>query len=62
MWPVMADDIDPVTEIPVGAEAFGVNSFPFITVIRAEGTVRARWSGESDPDDFMAKLDAALAT
>jgi thiol-disulfide isomerase/thioredoxin len=55
-WPVIADDAD-----FVGAEAFGVTAFPFVTVVDAEGTVRARWTGESQPDDFMAKLDAALA-
>jgi thiol-disulfide isomerase/thioredoxin len=55
-WPVIADDVD-----FGGAEAFGVSAFPFVTVVDADGTVRARWSGESEPDDFMAKLDAALA-
>jgi thiol-disulfide isomerase/thioredoxin len=61
-WPVMADDYDFTTGSFVGAEAFGVNAFPFITVVGADGTVLARWSGESEPDDFIAKLDAALAT
>ena len=56
LWPVIADDVD-----FAGAEAFGVTAFPFMTVVDADGTVRARWSGESEPDDFMAKLDAALA-
>jgi hypothetical protein len=32
-----------------------------MTVVDADGTVRARWSGESEPDDFIAKLEAALA-
>ena len=39
-----------------------MNAFPFITVVGADGTVLGRWSGESEPDDFIAKLDAALAT
>jgi thiol-disulfide isomerase/thioredoxin len=60
-WLVMADDVDPAG-IAVGAEAFGVNSFPFITVVGADATVLARWSGESEPDDFIARLDAALAS
>jgi thiol-disulfide isomerase/thioredoxin len=55
-WPVIADDVD-----FSGAEAFGVTAFPFMTVVDADGTVRARWTGESAPDDFMAKLDTALA-
>lgn len=61
-WPVMADEYDFTNQTFVGADAFGVNGFPFITVVGADGTVLARWSGESAPDDFIAKLDAALAT
>jgi thiol-disulfide isomerase/thioredoxin len=61
LWPVMADGIDLDTGSFVGAEAFGVNAFPFVTVVGADGNVRARWTGESEPDDFIAKLDAALA-
>ena len=60
-WLVMADDYDFTKRTFVGAEAFGVNAFPFITVVDAGGTVLTRWSGESEPDDFIAKLDAALA-
>ena len=60
-WLVMADDYDFTKRTLVGAEAFGVNAFPFITVVDAGGTVLTRWSGESEPDDFIAKLDAALA-
>jgi hypothetical protein len=61
VWPVMADGVDFTNGFFMGAEAFGVNAFPFITVIGADGTVLGRWSGESEPDDFIAKLDAALA-
>jgi len=61
LWPVIADDVDPATGIPVGAEVFGVTGFPFVAVVGADGTALARWSGESEPDDFIAKLDAALA-
>jgi hypothetical protein len=32
-----------------------------VAVVGADGTALARWSGESEPDDFIAKLDAALA-
>ncbi|MGH9134929.1 MAG: TlpA family protein disulfide reductase [Ilumatobacteraceae bacterium] len=60
-WPAMADEIDFENGILVGADAFGVNAFPFITVVGADGTVLGRWSGESEPDEFIAKLDAALA-
>ena len=38
-----------------------MNAFPFITVVGADGKVLGRWAGESEPDDFIAKLDAALA-
>jgi len=61
-WPVMADDVDLTAGSFVGAEAFGVSGFPFITVVGADGTVLARWSGESEPDAFIDKLDAALAS
>ena len=60
-WPIMADGVNPDTGFFAGAEAFGVNGFPFITVVGADGNVLGRWSGESAPDDFIAKLDAALA-
>jgi thiol-disulfide isomerase/thioredoxin len=60
-WEVMADDYDFTNQTFVGASAFGVNGFPFITVVGGDGTVLGRWSGESEPDDFIAKLDAALA-
>ena len=60
-WEVMADGVDQSTGYFEGAVAFGVNAFPFVTVVGADGTVLGRWSGESDPDDFIAKLDAALA-
>ncbi|MGZ8804955.1 MAG: TlpA family protein disulfide reductase [Microbacterium sp.] len=63
LWPVMADDVDFVNvDAPnVGATAFGVTGFPFIAVVGADGTVLARWSGSSEPEDFIARLDAALA-
>ena len=60
-WPVMADGVDFTNRTFVGASAFGVNAFPFITVVGADGKVLGRWAGESEPDDFIAKLDAALA-
>ena len=60
-WPIMADGVNTDTGFFAGAEAFGVNGFPFITVVGADGNVLGRWSGESAPDDFIAKLDAALA-
>ena len=60
-WEVMADEYDFTSQTYVGATAFGVNAFPFITVVGADGTVLGRWSGESEPDDFIAKLDTALA-
>ena len=61
VWPVLVDGVDFTNGFFMGAEAFGVNAFPFITVVGADGTVLGRWSGESEPDDFIAKLDAALA-
>ena len=34
---------------------------PWSMAFLPDGTVLVRWSGESDPDAFIAKLDAALA-
>jgi thiol-disulfide isomerase/thioredoxin len=62
LWPVMADELDILNESYVGTEAFGVTGFPFTTVVGADGIVLDRWSGGSEAEDFIARLDAALAT
>lgn len=58
-WPAMVDGVD-ATGPWVAARAFGVDGFPFITLVGADGNVAARWSGESEPDEIIARLDEYL--
>jgi cytochrome c biogenesis protein CcmG/thiol:disulfide interchange protein DsbE len=60
-WPAMADGVDIATGSFLAAEAYGVNSFPFITVIDADGEVAGRWSGESEGDEVIERIETALA-
>ena len=53
-WEVVAD-----SEEQAAAVAYGVTGFPFITVFDADGTVTARWSGESDVDELADQIAAA---
>lgn len=52
-YPVIADEIDLQRQVLVGAEAFGLNGFPFVTLINGDGTVAARWSGERETDEIV---------
>ncbi len=55
-WPVMADTAD-----QQAAQALGLNGFPFYVLIDAKGTVVWRGSGEMDPADLTATINAKLA-
>ncbi len=59
-YSAMADGIDTVRETFIAAEAFGVSGFPFVTLIDGNGDVAARWSGETDPDQFITRIDQYL--
>lgn len=59
-WPAVADGVDLAAGTWLGAEAYGVDGFPFITLVDADGNVAARWSGESEPDEIIARLDQYL--
>lgn len=60
-FPVIADGIEVDVEPPfIGARAYGVDGFPFTTLIGADGTVVARWSGEREPDEVLAALGQYL--
>ena len=54
-WEVVAD-----SEEQAGAAAYGVTGFPFVTVFDEDGTVTARWSGESDVDELADQIAAAV--
>jgi thiol-disulfide isomerase/thioredoxin len=60
-WPAMADGVDLTTGSFLAADAYGVNSFPFTTVIDADGKVAARWSGETEGDEVIQRIETALA-
>jgi cytochrome c biogenesis protein CcmG, thiol:disulfide interchange protein DsbE len=60
-FPVIADGIEVDVEPPfIGARMYGVDGFPFTTLIGADGTVAARWSGEREPEQVLAALDEYL--
>ena len=60
-YPVIADGIDVNAEPPfLGAGAYGVDGFPFVTLIGADGKAAARWSGEREPEQVLAALDQYL--
>jgi cytochrome c biogenesis protein CcmG/thiol:disulfide interchange protein DsbE len=61
-YPAIADGIDFEREVLIAAEAFGVNGFPFVTLIDSEGSVAARWSGEREPDEFIELITSGLLT
>ena len=55
-FPAIADGVDMQSESFIGAGAFGVTGFPFITLIDANGNVAARWSGEREPSEIASLL------
>ena len=59
-WPVMADDIDLAEEGWVASAAYGVDGFPFVALVDADGNVAARWSGGSEPDEIVARIEQYL--
>lgn len=58
-WPAMMDGVDG-NGAWTAAGAYGVSSFPFVVLLDAEGKVAARWSGESQPDEIVARIDEYL--
>ncbi len=55
-FPAMADGIDLEREAFIAAEAYGLNAFPFVTLIGGDGDVVARWSGGREADETMALI------
>lgn len=56
-YPVIADGVDPAAEPPfLAAGAYGVDGFPFTTLIGADGKVVARWSGEREPEEVLSTI------
>jgi hypothetical protein len=56
VWPIMAD-----SGANDAANAFGLNAFPFMTLLGSDGTVLWRHSGEIDGTTLTVALTTALA-
>jgi cytochrome c biogenesis protein CcmG/thiol:disulfide interchange protein DsbE len=56
-YPAMLDAIDLERETFVAAEAYGVNSFPFVVLVDGDGKVVTRWAGEREPAEILAQID-----
>jgi cytochrome c biogenesis protein CcmG, thiol:disulfide interchange protein DsbE len=57
-YPAMLDGIDMERESFIAAEAYGVTGFPFTVLVNGDGTVADRWSGEREPEEILARIDA----
>ena len=55
-YPTMLDGIDLEQQASTAALAYGVTGFPLIALVNGDGTVAARWSGEREPDEILAKI------
>lgn len=56
-YPAMFDGIDLEAGSFVAASAYGVNSFPFVVLVGADGNVVTRWSGEREPEQIADYLE-----
>lgn len=55
------DGIDTVRETYIAAADFGIGGFPFSILIDGDGTVTARWSGETPIDELESRLTDNLS-
>jgi thiol-disulfide isomerase/thioredoxin len=60
-YPVIADSVDMARETFIAADAYGLDGFPFMVLMGADGTVLARWSGEVDKDELLERIEDNLA-
>lgn len=59
-YPAIGDGVDMQAQRFIGTAAFGVDGFPFVTLIGADGTVAARWSGEHETDELLELVTSNL--
>lgn len=59
-YPVIADGVDMQRQTFIAADAYGVDGFPFVALVGADGTIAARWSGESEPDEIISRIEQYL--
>ena len=53
--------IDLAAEVQyIAAGAYGVDGFPFTTLLDGDGKVVARWSGEREPDQVLDLITSNL--
>jgi thiol-disulfide isomerase/thioredoxin len=61
-WPVLADSPPTNESAGTAADAYGVNAYPFFTIVDDDGTVLLRGSGEKSLDELDALVSEALGT
>jgi thiol-disulfide isomerase/thioredoxin len=59
-YPVLVDGVDMVQQNFIAATAYGIDGFPFVALLDAEGKVAARWSGEHEPDEIIQLIEDNL--
>jgi thiol-disulfide isomerase/thioredoxin len=59
-YPVIVDGFDMAAGSFIGTSAYGLNGFPFLVLIDADGNVAARWSGESSSDEISQNIATYL--
>ncbi len=60
-WPVMVDESQGDGAAGTAAQAYGATGWPYIVIVGADGTVKARLSGEVQISDLQKVVDQALA-
>lgn len=61
-YPAIADGLEfsATAIVPIAAQAYGVDGFPFTALLDADGKVVARWSGERGGDEVIAAIEQYL--
>jgi thiol-disulfide isomerase/thioredoxin len=59
-YPVLVDGVDMVQQNFIAADAYGIDGFPFVTLLDADGNVAARWSGEHETDEIIQLIEDNL--
>jgi len=61
-FPAIADGVDTDSEPAayIATRAYGVDGFPFATLIDADGNVAARWSGEHETAELLELITSNL--
>lgn len=59
-YPVIADGVDMESGTYLGTTAYGLDGFPFVTLIDGDGNVAGRWSGEATGEQVLANIETYL--